>query len=303
MAQARDGQDFASAAMMRLVVAGLARQGIAPPVPPAGARVPHPEKRGVLEAVLAAHGPLAVLRIADAARSMPPEPVVQALRQARDAADLLDRWHRLERFSHSRHTVQVERDGPAGFRLTHRARDDRSAPSTAESLVVLAVLAMLAEGLSGAEVTLTTSDGRPLRQGGQWFAPDLPDPLGPVVLRVEAGQPASAGPDPESDPIQPIRARLEADPVRRWTLAGLARDLATSPRTLQRRLSDHGQAFSRLVAETRLHVAARLLCQGDGPGLGEIGFLAGFADQAHFSRTFQRHVGTTPSRYRADFAR
>ena len=39
----------------------------------------------------------------------------------------------------------------------------------------------------------------------------------------------------------------------------------------------------------------------NGPGLAEIGFIAGFADQAHFARTFSRAVGTTPSGYRADF--
>jgi transcriptional regulator GlxA family with amidase domain len=37
--------------------------------------------------------------------------------------------------------------------------------------------------------------------------------------------------------------------------------------------------------------------------LAEIGFLAGFSDQAHFARIFHRNVGTTPSRYRAEFGR
>lgn len=58
-----DPNDFASAAMMRLLAAGLARRGIPVPVrPPSGAHVPRPLKRGVLQAVMAAHGPLAIPR-------------------------------------------------------------------------------------------------------------------------------------------------------------------------------------------------------------------------------------------------
>lgn len=96
-----DGSDFASATMMRLVAAGLSRQRISIPVPmPDGAHVSIGDKREVLSAVLANHGPLAILSIADAAPFMAPEPVVQALTLARDLCDLMDRWHRLERFSH-----------------------------------------------------------------------------------------------------------------------------------------------------------------------------------------------------------
>jgi len=60
-------------------------------------------------------------------------------------------------------------------------------------------------------------------------------------------------------------------------------------------------SFSRLVSEARLQVAASHLCDGNGPGLAEIAFLAGFSDQAHFARTFSRAVGVTPSSYRANF--
>ena len=107
MAQRIEGQDFASAAMMRLVATGLARQGISIPVPTSpNAHVSLGDKRAVLGVVLARHGPLAILSIADAACAMAPEPVVQALTKARDIPDLMDRWHRLERFSHGRHRVE-----------------------------------------------------------------------------------------------------------------------------------------------------------------------------------------------------
>ena len=98
-----------------------------------------------------------------------------------------------------------------------------------------------------------------------------------------------------------LRGRLVADPVHRWTLANLASETSISPRTLQRRLTERSASFSRLVTDARIEVAATHLCRANGPELAEIAFLAGFADQAHFARTFSRAVGTTPSSYRADF--
>jgi AraC-like DNA-binding protein len=91
--------------------------------------------------------------------------------------------------------------------------------------------------------------------------------------------------------------------MRRWTLANLAAETSSSPRTLQRRLTERSTSFSRLVTDARIEVAATHLCKANGPALAEIAFIAGFADQAHFARTFSRTVGTTPSSYRADFGR
>lgn len=160
MTRTSDETDFASAAMMRLVAAGLSRQGISIPVPTsATAHVSRMAKRDVLGDVLARHGPLAILSIADAARSMAPEPVVQALTCAKDMPDLMDRWHRLERFSHGRHTIAVEQLGPDSFRLNHRARDAGPPPSFVESLLVLGLLTILAEMTGSTDVTLKTAAG------------------------------------------------------------------------------------------------------------------------------------------------
>jgi AraC-like DNA-binding protein len=299
------GGDFASAAMMRLVAAGLARQGIAPPgPPPPGARVPRPQKRDVLSTILAAHGPVAILSITDAARHMPPEPVVQALLRARDTVDLLDRWHRLERFSHGRHTVEAQALDDGTFRLSHRARDGGPPPSVGESLLVLGVLTILAEMIGAADVTLKNEIGERWRADGTWHVPGRPDAIGSLLLSAPARpMPRQSADATGADPIDGLRRRLAADPVRRWTLADLAGEAATSPRTLQRRLERQSLSFSRLVSDSRLQVAATYLCDAGGPGLAEIGFLAGFSDQAHFARTFHRNVGTTPRSYRAEFGR
>ena len=299
-----DGTDFASAAMMRLVAAGLSRQGISVPVPTsATAHVPLASKRDVLSEVLARHGPLAILSIADAAPSMAPEPVVQALMHAKDMPDLMDRWHRLERFSHGRHRVAVEHLGADSLRLTHQARDSGPPPSLVESLLVLGLLAVLSEMVGSAAVTLADATGAVWRSHGKWHCPDFKQGVSSVILTA-TGKPKAAGEmatGPDPDPVSSLRKRLVADPVRRWTVAGLAAETGASPRTLQRRLTERSVSFSRLVTEARVEVAAMHLCRVNGPGLAEIGFIAGFADQAHFARTFSRAVGTTPSSYRADF--
>ena len=304
MAQQIDGQDFASAAMMRLVAAGLSRQGIPIPVPTSPtAHVSLGDKRDVLGAVLAQHGPLAILKITDAAPLMAPEPVVQALTRATDITDLMDRWHRLERFSHGRHTVDAEQLGQDSFRLTHRARVHGPPPGPAESLLVLGLLTVLAEMTVSADVTLKTAAGEVWRSEGKWHAAATTQSIGSVVLTATAARRTAEMPDnrPETDLIARLRARLASDPVRRWTLASLAAEAGTSPRTLQRRLSERSASFSRLVTDARIEVAATDLCKSKGPTLTEIAFIAGFADQAHFARSFSRAVGTTPSSYRADF--
>jgi AraC-like DNA-binding protein len=271
----------------------------------ATAHVPLMAKRDVLSEVLANHGPLAILSIADAAPSMAPEPLVQALTQAKDMPDLMDRWHRLERFSHGRHRVALEHVGANSFRLTHQARDNGPPPTLAESLLVLGLLTVLSEMIGSTAVTLADTAGAVWRSRGKWHCPDVAQGIGSVILTA-AGKPNSVaattkGWDP--DPVLSLRKRLAADPVRRWTVADLAAETGASPRTLQRRLTERSISFSRLLTEARVEVAATHLCKADGPGLAEIGFIAGFADQAHFARTFSRAVGTTPSGYRADFGR
>ena len=270
---------------------------------PTGARVPRLHKRETLDAIMSLHGRTAILALSDAARHIPPEPVAQALIRARDTADLLDRWHRLERFVHARHTVEIEHLGENMFRLRHRARDEGPPPSPAESLLVLGVVATLAEMVGRGPVTLTTEAGEVWRDRGAWHDIDEVARIGGMILSgpsVRTTEPQCGEPVCE-DPVDALRRRLAADPVRRWTLADLASELGTSPRTLQRRLAGMSVSFSRLVAEARLQIAASYLCDASGPGLAEIGFLAGYSDQAHFARSFSRAVGTTPRAYRADF--
>lgn len=225
MTRPADSPDFASAAMMRLVAAGLSRQGISVPVPTsATAHVPLMAKRDLLSETLANLGPLAILSIADAAPAMAPEPVVQALTHAKDMPDLLDRWHRLERFSHGRHWIASEHLGAESFLLTHQARDTGLPPTLAESLLVLGLLTILSEMIGLTAVTLTDASGAVWRNQGKWNSPEVAQRIGSVILTA-TGKPNSVaatteGPNP--DPVSSLRRRLVADPVRRWTVADLA---------------------------------------------------------------------------------
>jgi AraC-like DNA-binding protein len=80
-------------------------------------------------------------------------------------------------------------------------------------------------------------------------------------------------------------------------LESVARRLALSPRTLQRRLSEHGVVFNDLLDTMRFGVAKSYLAQGDIAGT-EVAYLLGFAEQSSFNRAFKRWSGQTPTEYR-----
>lgn len=296
-------EDFASAAMMRLIGAGLARQGLPAFAGPAGAHVPRSAKSAALAGLIARQGRVAVLRLADALPDMAPEPVLQALLQAQGPVDLFDRWHRLEVFSHARHRLAVTAHGTDGFHLTHLSQAPDQTPTEGETLIVVAVVTMLVEAISGQAVCLTDAEGARLRECGSWYNPGpLRAPLVLQLTGLPANPPTGSGTeDPGEDLAAAIRQHLATDPLRRWTVAEMARSFGLSPRTLQRRLTGAKLPFARLLADVRLQAAARLLVAADGPGLAQIGFLCGYSDQPHFTRSFTRAVGTTPAGYRARF--
>ncbi len=301
-----EAEDFASAAMMRLVAAGLTRQGITPAfASPSGARIPRMAKRAALNAILSEHGAISILRIADALPSMAAEPLTVALTQARDMEDLLQRWRRMERFSHTRHKIIVEVAEADSARFRHVSRVEATAPSQDETLLVAAVLAGLAEHVIGAPVDLRSASGDILRQAGDWRAPVNLEPGELLILSGQSAPLSNCAPAPRDvqDFVEELRGVLASDLVRRWTLSELAALAGTSTRTLQRRLSENAASFSRLLAGVRLQRAAEYLCDKRGPGLAEIGFLSGYADQSHFTRTFRAAVGVPPSAYREEFAR
>jgi AraC-like DNA-binding protein len=78
----------------------------------------------------------------------------------------------------------------------------------------------------------------------------------------------------------------------------LAADLVdTSPRTLQRRLSEIGTSFASVLAQARYQVAAHLLADPKRQII-DVAYAAGYSDPSNFSRAFRRIAGLSPTEYR-----
>jgi AraC-like DNA-binding protein len=80
-------------------------------------------------------------------------------------------------------------------------------------------------------------------------------------------------------------------------LESIARRLAMSPRTLQRRLADEGRLFNDVLDEMRVRAAKAYLARRDVAG-AEVAYLLGFAEQSSFTHAFRRWTGQTPTEYR-----
>ena len=84
---------------------------------------------------------------------------------------------------------------------------------------------------------------------------------------------------------------------KRPTLQDVAQEVGLSARTLQRRLTDAGFTFQRLVEETRRELARHYLKQR-AVELPEVAFLLGFEDANSFFRAFQGWERTSPGEWR-----
>lgn len=86
------------------------------------------------------------------------------------------------------------------------------------------------------------------------------------------------------------------------TLLQVANILHITPRTLQRRLAQHGTRFQPLVDEVRLQLCQQYL-QDERLHLADIAQLLGYADQSALARAYKRWTGQTLLQTRADQAR
>ena len=95
---------------------------------------------------------------------------------------------------------------------------------------------------------------------------------------------------------------LENESPRRIRLDSVARDVGLHPVYLSRAFRKlTGRSVSQHVAAARIRFAIRKL-EESRLSLAEIALDAGFADQSHFTRTFRRETGQTPSAYRSSRA-
>jgi AraC-like DNA-binding protein len=105
---------------------------------------------------------------------------------------------------------------------------------------------------------------------------------------------------PPKDPLEAELRQAIASllPEGGATLAACARRMGSSARTLQRRLGATGTRFQAVLDRTRQQLVEPYLAD-PRLKLAEIALLLGYADQAAFTRAFQRWKGTTPGQWRS----
>lgn len=98
--------------------------------------------------------------------------------------------------------------------------------------------------------------------------------------------------------IASVRAHiLDLLPSGGATSERVAERLGLSKRSLERRLADHGESFSRLVSDCRFRQAQHYLRDTQLP-IYEIGRLLGYREASSFFRAFKSWCGLTPQEVR-----
>ena len=124
----------------------------------------------------------------------------------------------------------------------------------------------------------------------------------PALRAVLEGHAASVATRPSTSEDRSTVARVRSAVASRLPrgapeIGAIARQLAISPRTLQRRLAAEGASYQQLVDLVRREVAERLLSDAS-LAIGEVGYLLGFSEPSAFHRAFKRWHDVTPQQYR-----
>ncbi len=99
--------------------------------------------------------------------------------------------------------------------------------------------------------------------------------------------------------IEQVERALRQDLAGRNTIAGVAKELGMSERSLRRRLAESGVSFQTLLDGLRKGRALELLAN-PMMSVEQIAHAVGFTDPHNFRRAFRRWTGTTPGAVRAD---
>jgi len=129
---------------------------------------------------------------------------------------------------------------------------------------------------------------------------DIIDRLGHLLLlsaiRPVASEPAPAAPDP----LKQVHSYIEAHFAEPIDIADLALRHGMSPSTLRRHWKRQwGLTPLQFIHRRRMTEACRLLVETRKP-IAEIARAVGYEDPFHFSRTFRRLVGVSPTKHRAE---
>jgi len=116
---------------------------------------------------------------------------------------------------------------------------------------------------------------------------------------LRAAEAALAEHRPLDSFVEQVRTvAAELLPSGKLDVAHVAARLATTERTLRRRLTEQGTTFLELRDTLRAELARKYLAEKALP-IAEIAFLLDFADERAFRRSFQRWTGKSPAQYRS----
>ncbi|WP_205513267.1 chromate resistance protein ChrB domain-containing protein [Longitalea arenae] len=99
--------------------------------------------------------------------------------------------------------------------------------------------------------------------------------------------------------VQELKEMIQDHIDTKVTLKELSKDLDINPSYLSREFSKHfdNMSFGDYMRKQRIDRAIELM-NNPAYSLTDIGYLAGFSDQSHFTRIFKKHTGSSPSAYR-----
>jgi len=118
-----------------------------------------------------------------------------------------------------------------------------------------------------------------------------------AVLERHAREVLERAPPPEDDLALRVQRVIEEEFAARRAvdIDAIAKQLAVSRRTMQRRLAEQSTSFNAVLDRARQHTAVRLVRKGVAPAT--IAFVVGFADVSAFHRAFKRWTGVTPAKF------
>ncbi len=120
--------------------------------------------------------------------------------------------------------------------------------------------------------------------------------LGAFLRGIAEGALSKRGAD--ETPLDGVR-KILAEELQRGvpSIDVVATRLATSERTLRRRLEREGKTFRGVLDDTRAELARSYVSNAQMP-LAEVAFMLGFSEPSAFHRAFKRWTGMTPAAFR-----
>jgi AraC-like DNA-binding protein len=310
-------EDFASAAMVRVLLRGMAVQGLRLPVITENltqATVALDLKRAVVHAAVEQAGMAVLPLLGQGLHDLAMDPTHLALTSGCSAAALLVRWQRLERFIHSRHRIQLNGLTATSVQVSHTHKHSGPAPLPAEDLVVCGVLCALLEanGLQSVRASASGVEIYPNPDADQILQCVRQEQTGTWQLTWESSQEinieldltvswAQVAPPTWSRFSCAVGDRIAKHLPELLSVDAAASEMEMTRRTFQRTLASESLSYQQIQSEVRFRIAGWHLIQSDIP-IAEVGFVCGYSDQAHLTRDFNRRMGMPPARYRNLFA-